>query len=356
MTKTIERRPSAPGLRPLPEIDDATRREFLIGAGSLLLLGAAGCGGGEGAGRDEATSGGTRAIEHKYGTTEIEGRPERVVTVGYSDYEAVLALGVTPIGVRAFIEDQVTWPWNEEELGDAEPEILPAEELNFEQIANLRPDLILAVYSGLTDEEYETLSEIAPTVAQSGEYVDYGTPWQAMTRVIGHALGQKERAEEIVTEIEDRIDDAREKHPEFEGSTLVLASLDAGGTYYLYGPQDSRIQVLNSLGFELPPEVAELADDAFFAEVSRERLNLADADVLVWQVDAEDQREAIEDDPLYQKLDVYGEGRDLFLVGFEPLRIALGLSTVLSLPFLLDRLVPMLAAAVDGNPETEVTS
>lgn len=78
-----------------------TRRGFLAGAGSLLLLGAAGCGGGSGSGEQSSGgSGDTRTIEHKFGSTEVAGMPERVVSVGYSDQDPILALGVIPVAVR----------------------------------------------------------------------------------------------------------------------------------------------------------------------------------------------------------------------------------------------------------------
>ena len=63
----------------------------------------------------------------------------------------------------------------------------------------------------------------------------------------------------------------------------------------------------------------------------------------------------IEEDPLYRRLDVAREDRDIF-VDDEVLAAALALISVLSLPLALDRLVPMLAAAVDGNPATVAPS
>lgn len=334
-----------------------TRREFLIGAAGLLLL-PAGCGSSEEAGPDETTSSGTRTIKHKYGRTEIKGRPERVVTVGYSDHDAVLALGLTPVGVRDWFGDQpqATWPWAQDKLGDAKLEVLPAQELNFEQIATLEPDLILGVYSGLTKKEFKTLSEIAPTVAQSSEYADYGTPWQEQTRIIGRALGREERSEELVGAVERRFAEMREDHPEFESATGVAAYSFAPEEYGAYGPQDPRARFLTSLGFELPPKIIDLAGDEFFTTISEERLDLLDADVLVWIVNSPAEQKTIEKNPLYPKLDVVSEGRDLFLEANDPLAGALSFSTVLSLPFALDRLVPKLAAAIDGDSDTEMSS
>lgn len=353
MTKTIESPERGVVLPPLPEIDAVTRREFLIGTAGLLLL-PAGCGSGGDEGGEEGTPGKTRTIEHKYGTTEIEGIPERVVTVGLSDHDAVLALGVTPVGLQTLIEDRFIWPWNEDELGDAQPEILgtlgEADLLNFEQISTLEPDLILAVYSGLTEQEYNTLSQVAPTVAQPGEYIDLGVPWQEQTRVIGRALGREERAEQVVTEVEARIDEAREQHPEFEGATAVSARTNAG-VYFLLGSLDPRARFLTSLGFKVPPEIDELAGDSFFAQISEERLELLDTDVLIWYGN---NPEDIKDDQLYQQLDVAREGRDLFVEANVENEIygALQVVTVLSIPFLLGELVPQIAAAVDGDPET----
>ena len=67
--------------------------------------------------------------------------------------------------------------------------MLASTELNFEQIAALDPDLIVGVSSGMTDADYDTLSQIAPTLAQPGDYIDYGMPWDVATELIGAATG-----------------------------------------------------------------------------------------------------------------------------------------------------------------------
>ncbi|MGH3087771.1 MAG: iron-siderophore ABC transporter substrate-binding protein, partial [Rubrobacteraceae bacterium] len=283
--------------------------------------------------------------------------PERVVTVGYVDQDAVLALGFEPVGVREWFGEYpyATWPWAQDELGDATPEVLGEAELNFEQITTLEPDLITAVFSGITEDEYETLSEIAPTIAQSGEYIDYGAPWQEMTRTIGRALGREERAGKLVAEVEGRFEAAREAHPEFEGASGVVAGpLGSDGNPHAYGPEDVRGQFLTALGFEIPAEIADLAGEESFASFSRERLDLLDTDVLVWLMPEE--REGLTEGPLYQNLAVANEGRDIFLGVSGPVSGALNFSTVLSLPFALENVVPRLAAAIDGDPETEVES
>ena len=334
-----------------------TRGEFLAGVGGLLLLG--GCGGGAGSGGGGEGSGGARTIKHKYGRTEVSGVPERVVTVGFTDQDYVLALGVVPVAVREWFGEKpyATWSWAQDELGDAEPEVLPSTELNFEQIAGLEPDLIVGVSSGMTDQEYGTLSEIAPTLPQSGEFVDFGVPWQDQTRAIGRALGREDRAGELIAGLESRFASAREEHPEFEGAGGVVVGLTVEDDSYTpspYGPQDVRGRFMSSLGFRIPEEISDLAGDAFFADLSRERLELIDTDALVWVTVLAESFEAVRTDPLYERLDVARQGRDLFLE--ETLSGALSFGSILSLPFVLDELVPRLAAAVDGDPETGVGS
>ena len=64
------------------------------------------------------------------------------MTVGVTEQDTVLALGVTPVGVTDWYGDQpyATWPWAQDELGDAEPEVLTtADGLEYERIAALDP-------------------------------------------------------------------------------------------------------------------------------------------------------------------------------------------------------------------------
>ena len=122
-------------------------------------------------------------IEHKFGSITVKAAPQRVVSIGFTDQDWLLALGVTPIAIRDWYGDQpdATWPWAQAMLGDANPTVLASAELNFEQIASLKSDLIVGVSSGMTDADYAKLSQIAPTVAQPKQFIDYGTPWDATT-------------------------------------------------------------------------------------------------------------------------------------------------------------------------------
>lgn len=326
-------------------VDDGTRREFIVGGVTLAAL-LAGCGSDD-SGEPEPEQAG-RTVRHKYGVTRVPPRPKRIATVGLVDHDAVLALGLVPVGVTAdsYSADQPhgVWVWARDKLGDGKPVVLPFPEMNFERIAALRPDLILAVYSGIDRKEYDLLSGIAPTVAQSADHGDYETPWDEMTRAIGEAVGRQSAADAAVRKVEQMFADIRAEHPEFAGKTAVYAGMQGPGQYYVETRGSTRAAILTSLGFTIP----DFPGKDFYAEVSQERLELLDRDVLLWEVGDRSQQKAIESDPLYARLDVAKEGRDVFVVD-KDLAGGLALISVLSIPFVLRALVPMLSAAVDAR-------
>jgi iron complex transport system substrate-binding protein len=330
------------------------------GGGSPPAAGdaAGGAAGGEGADDTAAAEGAYPVeIEHRYGTTTIESEPERIVTVGLTDQDAAIALGFVPVGITQWFDthEHGVGPWAEDLLGDAEPEVLDNATVNAEQIAALQPDPILALYSALTEDEYEALSQLAPVVAQPGEYVDYGIPWQDQTRTIGRALGRAGQADALVADVEQQFAAVVDQHPEFAGAVGVVAT-PYQGTVSVYAPQDTRGRFLADLGFVPFDGLEEMAGDQFAVEISDERLDLLDVDALVWILgdDVDADMQTLHDEPVYGGLEVAAEGREVGVSNFSPLGEATSFQTVVSLPFLLDGMVPMLAAAVDGDPTTPV--
>jgi iron complex transport system substrate-binding protein len=293
------------------------------------------------------------AIEHKYGSTTIEAQPERVVSVGFADQDAILALGVVPVGIRDWYGDQpnAVWPWATDELGDATTEVLSSSELNFEQIRALDPDVIVGLTSGMTDEEYETLSQIAPTVPQSDEYIDYGVPWQVVQTTIGQALGKSALAEQLVADTEQLLADVAAEHPEWDGKELAIA-YEFDGQVGAYASGDGRPRLMSALGFVTPQEYDELAGDLFFSTFSWEEVSRLDKDLVMWISSAEDIVESIKANPLRGQLVASQEGREIFL---DPLEAgAFSFASVLSIPYLVDVLVPQIEAAMDADPATSI--
>jgi iron complex transport system substrate-binding protein len=160
----------------------------------------------------------------------------------------------------------------------------------------------------------------------------------------------------------------RKKHPEFEGRTVAMAATTAtGGQYFLYSPDVPPVRLLTSLGFQLPAEIAKtVGTTPNGVQINGEQVRLLDADVLIWYVSSPEQRAAIESDALYGQLRVGREGRGIFLMRWTgsgggtltPAQLGFGafsFSTVLSVPFAVDVMEPMLVAALDGNLATRPT-
>ncbi len=287
-------------------------------------------------------------VEHAFGSTTVPSRPQRVVSVGYSDHDPLLAMGVKPVAIRKWYgEKEYVWPWAEEALGGLRPTVLPDTDLQVEQIAALKPDLIIGQYAELEKAEYDKLSRIAPTVAQPAGYPAYGAPWQLMTRNLGAATGNADRADALVEKVEARFADIRKKHPEFEGVELAYAGVFGTGKpkYYVETNGSTRMRVLQDLGFVVPENLAKLGKDSYYHEISHEQIGLLEQGVVLWEPAVLELLPEVKKNPLYLKLNVSKEGRDIFMTDPD-VAAAMAHSTVLSLPVVLDFLEPELTRAV----------
>jgi len=300
-------------------------------------------------------------IEHKFGSTTIEAEPQRIVVLGYTEQDPYFALGASPIAIRYWYGTATAiFPWAEEAANGTQPEVLEMGygTLNYEAILALNPDLISAVDAGISAEEYETLSQIAPTVAQYDTYIDFGMPWHETTRLIGAVLGKSDEAEILVADVEARIESIRAENPQFEGKT-VSVSYDTGDTYGYYTDQDSRARFFTDLGFVVPDEQQEIAGENFYAYISEERLDLLDQDLLIflglqfYEGGSLAAQEALESEPLLSQLSAVQEDRVLYVSdNFDD---ALQFSTILSLNYALDGLVPEIAEIFPAEAIEAVT-
>jgi iron complex transport system substrate-binding protein len=220
-------------------------------------------------------------IEHKFGSTTIPAKPTRVVSLGFSGHDDILALGVVPIAIR--------W-W----------------------------------------------------------YGDYGVPWDISAHVTGLALGEPEKADAMIADIKAKIAGVAAAHPDWQGKTAAVAFYwnDAPGAYRSIDP---RAHLLEDFGFRTPDAInAAGAADAFFVSLSAEDLTPLDTDVLIWF----DAFENIDKLKLRTALKAHAEGREIF--SDDLLSGAFSHSSLLSLPYAIDNLVPLIELAADGDPATVV--
>ncbi|ASO20145.1 putative siderophore-binding lipoprotein YfiY precursor [Actinoalloteichus hoggarensis] len=280
-------------------------------------------------------------IEHQYGETEITEPPQRIVTLGITDHDPLLALGVTPMAVHPWTGLDGVGPWAEEALGDARPTVLPASSTpEPEEVLALMPDLVLAVNYSMDEAAYDALSELVPTVVRSADHADYAIPWQEHTEVIGRAVGKPDEAAALIEETETLLADTAAGHPELADRTGAALLPNPDGGYWPFTDLDARGQFMTAMGLRLPDELAALDDGAFYIDLSAERMDLLESDVLVI-LDQGGDEEAAQDDAVFQALDVVERG-DVIWLDTEYLGLAMAHNTVLSIPYTIDELLPLI--------------
>lgn len=297
-------------------------------------------------------------VEHVYGETTIDEKPERIVTLGWYSQDVVAALGEVPVGVEDFTWGNVDTylPWFKdrvEELGGELPEIIEftdAGEYDFEQILALAPDVILANHSGISETDYKRLTEIAPTVAFAES--TWASDREQLTLSVGSVLGKEDEAQKLLDESDAAIEAAADAHPEFQGIVFSYGWFLAEGetSLGLYLPRDPRVPLLEQLGFEYSPDIAALEDTTkeFYANVSLEELGDIESQFHIgWGNTPEDVEHTIAD-PLVSRWAPIAAGSSYF---FEDQRLAWATTapSVLSIPSTIDDLADALAGAVPAN-------
>ncbi len=298
-------------------------------------------------------------IEHALGTTTIEEKPERVATVAWANHEVPLALGVVPVGMAAanFGDDDGNGllPWVEEKLdelgGDAPVLFDETDGIDFEAVANTDPDVILAAYSGLTQEDYDTLTEIAPVVAYPESA--WATSWRDVITFNALGMGMASEGDELVETLEAEIEAAKADYPELEGkAAMFLTHVDPSNlsTVNFYTSHDTRAAFFEDLGLKTPASVVEQSsnDEKFSGTVSAEQVDVfSDVDLIVTYGD-EELVATLEADPLLSQMPAVANNAIVSLDGSGPMGTAAN-PTPLSISWILDDYLALLAGAVAAS-------
>ncbi|MED4970749.1 ABC transporter substrate-binding protein [Parageobacillus toebii] len=288
-----------------------SKLSFLIAAVLSLLAILGGCGKNEEADPKQTNSNKkqtetTYTIEHAMDTTEIKGTPERVVILTNEGTEALLALGVKPVGA---VKSWTGNPWYDhikdkmegvKELGtEAEP--------NLEAIASLKPDLIIG--NKLRHEKiYEQLKAIAPTVFSE----TLRGNWKDNFMLYAKAVNKEEKGKEVIAEYDKRIEDLKAKLGDKLKMKVSIVRFMAGDVRIYHKDSFSGV-ILDQLGFSRP-ESQNVND---FAEmgVTKERIPAMDGDILFYFTYETGDGEASKlekewiNDPLFKSLNVAKQGK-----------------------------------------------
>ncbi|MDR2379830.1 MAG: iron-siderophore ABC transporter substrate-binding protein [Bifidobacteriaceae bacterium] len=293
-------------------------------------------------------------INHAFGTTTITAAPERVATVAWANHEVPLALGVVPVGMAAanFGDDDGDGllPWVEErlaELGGEMPVLFDETDgIDFEGVANTNPDVILAAYSGLTQEDYALLSEIAPVVPYPE--AAWSTSWRDVIKYNALGMGRQADGDALITEIEAQIAAAVAQYPGLAGTTTMFVThVDTTdlSVVNFYTANDTRAAFFEDLGLVTPTAVAEAsAAGEFSGSVSAEQVDQFDDVELIVTYGDQALVDTLKADPLLSQMPAIASNAVVFLDGSGPLGTAAN-PTPLAITWVLEDYVAMLAKA-----------
>jgi iron complex transport system substrate-binding protein len=288
----------------------------------------------------EVAKDGSISVKHIFGETKISAPPKRVVSGGFTEQDDLLAVGVVPIAITDWFggEPFGVWPWAQPKLAGAQPVVLSlADGIQVDQIAPLKPDLIVATNAGLDKDTYTKLSAIAPTIAQSGPDAFF-EPWKDQATAIGQAVFKPDDMTNLIRAVDDKFAGVGKNNPQFAGRRVLLL----GGTFYEAGVRITtpgwRTDFLTNMGFVIPDTGGELVPRENMASV------LDGADVLIWTTESDDEQAALLADPIVAKLRATIANRNVFTG--KDLAGAIAFASTLSYPVVADQLPPMLARAL----------
>lgn len=165
---------------------------------------------GDGTADDETAASGPITIEHTLGSTELDAPAKRVVVLEWDYAEALLTLGVQPVGV-ADIEGFNKWLQVEPALAEDVVDVGTRQEPSLESILSLEPDLIIGI-KFRHEPIYQQLSDIAPTIILEAYPTEESvTQYDRMIEnfnTIAKATGHEDGAEQVLTDLNSYYDDA----------------------------------------------------------------------------------------------------------------------------------------------------
>lgn len=310
--------------------------------------------------RNEAEAGAFPVtIEHTYGETTIEEEPQRVVALGWSDADVVLSLGVVPVGASNNAwggTDEGSTIWFDEALAEIDGAEAPSRIDDtssgiagaVSDIAKLQPDLILATNSGMTRSEYDKLSKLGvPVVAYPDQA--WMTSWHDSLDMVGKALGRSQLADEVEADVEASFEEAREKHAGLVGKSVLVSWIDPKDTSTVGVYGDSRATVLGEVGMVQPDWVADVTKGEAYGSISAERAATLDADVVLLTAESQDEIATITGDKLISRIPAVAADRVWWDLPDHSTAFALDVATPLSLPYMVEHLLPELETTLVGR-------
>ena len=335
-----------------------SRKSFILGTASLsttTLLAA--CGRSSGS---SGASGKTISIKHVYGTTEVPEGATKIATLAWANQDVLLALGIMPVGFSkqdwGVTDGSGMLPWTKEKVdeltanGAAQPKLFDDDggvKINPHAVNATKPEVILAAYSGITKEDYDKLSKIAPTVAYPK--IAWGTPWRETITIDATAVGKKTEGEKLVADLEKQVADAVAQYPQIKGKAAAFCYTAEGDAtkFGFYTTADPRTAFLSDLGMTVPASVEKASKEnasAFNVDISTENADsLNDFDLIV-MYGTESDLAAMQANSLLSQVRAIKNGAVAFVGNSDPMAASTNPGP-LSIPWGIEKYVGLIATA-----------
>ena len=321
-----------------------SRRGFLGVAGAAGLLLAACSSNESGSGN---SAGGAVTVKHAFGETTVPSAPTRVVSAGFTEQDSLLAVGVVPIATTEWFGGQpfAVWPWAQPKLGPTQPAVLNLDNgIQVDQIAALKPDLIVATNAGVDADTYQKLSAIAPTIPQSDADAFF-EPWKDQAATIGLAVFQDDSMKALIKAVDDKFSAVGADNEHFKDKKVVLLQGTLWDNSVVATMPGWRTDFLSQMGFTIPDSIKTYErDHRAFIPIDKAASELDDADVLIWSTESDADQAGVLANPAVASLRATKENRNVFTG--KDLAGAIAFSSVLSYPVVADQLPPLLSKAL----------
>lgn len=246
-----------------------------------------------------------REITHAMGVTEVPDAPVRVAILTNEGTEALLHIGVVPVGAAQSWEGDPFYPHLSEQLAGT-ASLGTETAINLEVLASLEPDLIIGTMVR-QEKIYEQLSAIAPTVFSTA----IGSQWLENYAFYGDAVGRGEQARANVARFKARAGALGAAIGDGLKEEISLVRFAPGRTR-IYSDHSFPGVVLDLVGFQRP---ALQRSAETFVQIGKERIPEMGGDRIFYFAPDDDSAESLANldewlnDPLFLQLDAVKAGK-----------------------------------------------
>ncbi|GGI43243.1 ABC transporter substrate-binding protein [Mammaliicoccus stepanovicii] len=222
---------------------------------------------------EEASNKDTREIKHAMGTTKVPKHPKRIVVLTNEGTEALVAMGVKPVGAANSYEGNPWYKHLSKQYKGIEP-VGAESEINLEKIAKLKPDLIIG-NKFRQEAQYKKLSEIAPTVYSKELRGD----WKNNFKLYAKAINKEEKGKEVIANYDKHVAKTKKELGDKVNSEVSMVRFMPGDVRIYHKDTFSGV-VLDELGIKRPK--GQDKDDFAEKGVTKERIKAMDGDYLFY--------------------------------------------------------------------------